>query len=283
MTDIAIPNAQSRGAVASQATTIEQSRAIAEVQAAVVAAKSCPRDVQGAIAEMREACAQRALADRAFFSYRRAGSTVNGETIHLARELARIWGNVQYGIAELRRDDAEGVSEVQAFAWDVQANTRPSTAFIVPHQRDTRDGRKPLTDLRDVYENNANQGARRVREMIFAILPRWFIDEAVGCCRLALAGEAGAKPLAERVADAVNMFEARGVRRTQLEDHAGMKVNDWTSADVVNLGILYRSIERGEISRDEAFPAARATVADITGPPQSTPDVPVEEPPEVDQ
>lgn len=105
-----------------QGTAVEQSRAAAEVQAAVVVAQQCPRNIQQAVAEMRESCRQPYLAERAFYRYGRGGSTVTGPSVHLARELARCWGNIQYGLVELRRDDEYGQSEMQAFAWDVHGS-----------------------------------------------------------------------------------------------------------------------------------------------------------------
>src|SRR5580698_3785894 len=162
-----------------QATAVEQSRAIAEVQAAIVVAQQCPRDITRAERAMRQSCAQKGLAERAFYRYPRAGETITGPSVQLARELARCFGNVQYGVAELRRDDGFGQSEMLAFAWDLETNTRSSTTFIVAHVRDTKEGAKPLTDMRDIYETNANNGARRLREMIFAILAGWYTADAV--------------------------------------------------------------------------------------------------------
>src|SRR5579859_6302364 len=101
-----------------QGTAIEQTRAAAEVRAAIMIAQECPRSVPRAIADMREACARKELADRAFFRYKRGTAAVSGPSIHLARELARVWGNIQYGLTELRRDDDYGQSEMLAFAWD---------------------------------------------------------------------------------------------------------------------------------------------------------------------
>ena len=179
---------------ASQATLVEQQRAIAEVQAAVVVAQQCPRDLARAEAEMREACGRTALAERAFFRVTNRGQ---GPSVHLARELARVWGNVQYGVKETRRDDAAGVSEVLAFAWDVQTNTRSDRSFVVPHQR-MKDGKRvPLIDLTDVYLNNQNIGARAVRECIFTVLPTYFVEMAESLCRDTLRDGDG-KPLAER-------------------------------------------------------------------------------------
>jgi hypothetical protein len=248
-----------------QATAIEQSRAVAEVQAAVVVAQQCPRSITTAQNDMRESCAQAGLAERAFFRYSRGGNAISGPSVHLARELARCWGNVQYGIAELRRDDEAGFSEMQAWAWDVQTNTRSASIFVVPHRRDTRDGVKPLVDMRDVYENNANQGARRLRECIFSILPPWFVEDAKERC--AKTNEnGGGKPLATRIADGIKAFaDTYGVTVDQLEAKLGRKSDHWTAYDVAQLEVTFRSLRRGEIARDEEFPPAKVTAAEITG------------------
>ena len=154
-----------------QGTAVEQSRAVAEVQAAIYVAQQCPRNISAAIEEMRQSCRQPFLAERAFYRFPRAGGAVTGASVHLARALASCWGNVDYGLVEMRRDDVYGESEMKAYAWDVEKNTRTSSTFIVPHKRDQKGGPKDLKDMRDIYENNANNGARRVREAIFAILP----------------------------------------------------------------------------------------------------------------
>ena len=247
-----------------QATAVEQARAVAEVQAAIVVAQQCPRDMQEALRQMRESCSQPALAERAFFRFPRGGQTVSGPSIHLARELARCWGNVQYGISELRRDDDHGQSEMQAWAWDVQTNTRSVHTFIVPHKRDTREGVRDLTDLRDIYENNANNGARRVREAIFAVLPPWFVQEAQDVCARTLR-EGGGKPLPQRIAEAVDAFAGIGVKTDQLERRVGRSKARWDEHDVAQLGVIFNSIRRGEISVDAEFPRARVTAAEITG------------------
>ncbi|RKN40760.1 hypothetical protein [Streptomyces hoynatensis] len=247
-----------------QGTAVEQSRAAAEVQAAVVVAQQCPRSLQGALAEMRESCRQTFLAERAFFRYSRAGSTVTGASVHLARELARCWGNVQYGLVELRRDDEFGQSEMQAFAWDVEKNSRNSSTFIVPHRRDTKGGPKQLTDMRDIYENNANNGARRVREAIFAILPPWFVEEAKELCSKTLR-DGGGKPLPQRIADAIRVFEGLGITADRIEAKLGRPSAKWTEHDVAQLIVTYKSLQRGEITADEEFPAAPVTAEEITG------------------
>jgi hypothetical protein len=265
--DAAVPSPDRVG----QATAVEQARAVAEVQAAVMVAQQVPRNLDHAIAQMRDTCGRKALADRAFFAFPRAGEQITGPSIHLARELARCFGNVQYGINELRRDDTHHQSEMLAWAWDVENNTRATTTFIVPHGVDTRNGRKDLTDLRDIYENNANHGARRLREQIFAILPAWFTEEAQAICQATIEEGNGA-PLADRVKEAVTAF-ANGpkVTEAQLVRRIGKPVDQWTAADISQLEVLYQSLRRRQITVHEAFGEAggdgqeRVTVDEIKG------------------
>ena len=252
-----------------QGTAVEQSRAVAEVEAAVIVAQRMPRDVSRADADMRRSCAQEALAQKAFFRYSRGGSQISGPSVQLARELARCFGNLQYGLVELRRDDDFGQSEMLAFAWDVQTNTRSSTTFIVPHKRDKTGGPVQLTDMRDIYENNANNGARRLREMIFAILPGWYTEAAVAACYETLNGDA--RDLPERVTKCVDGFGTRGITQKQLESKLGAPRSAWTPGDLATLQVIWRSLMRGEISRDEEFPDAQSAVsaADILAQPQT--------------
>lgn len=254
--------AQARGGAVpgSQATQVEQSRAVAEVQAAVVVAQQCPRSETHALTRADETCRMPEVAERAFFKFPRGGQTVSGPSIHLAVELARVWGNIKYGIRELSRDDGAARSEMLAYAWDVQTNTRAETSFIVPHLRDKRGGPEVLTDMRDIYENNANAGARRLREMIFRVLPPYLIERAKDRCMETLKS-GGGKPLAQQRADVLGAFEKLGVSRARIEAKAGPS-DGWTEIDIANLRVSYASIRRGEVSIAEEFPDAAVVTAD---------------------
>lgn len=275
MTDIQLPEqAVARRADAGQATQIEQSRAIAEVQGAIIVAQQVPRSMPAALAMLRESCAQKALADRAFFRYNRAGSQVTGPTVHLAREVARCFGNVQHGIVELSRDDAAGESQMQAWAWDVQTNVRSSTTFINKHRRDKTGvvGGVLLTETRDIYEMNANMGARRLREMIFSIVPAWFTEEAKDLCTATLRNDGGSgKTLAQRTADLIARFATLGVNADQLEQRQGRESSKWTDMDLATLGVIGKSLVAGEATVEEEFPTVRVTADEIRK--QREPDV----------
>lgn len=265
-----------------QATAVEQSRAIAEVHAMVVVAQQMPRDIDRAVREMNRSCSRKALAEKAFYRFPRGKQQVTGESIVLAKELARCWGNIDYGLAELRRDDFAGESEMMAFAWDLETNTRPRTTFIVPHVRDKRDGGARLTESRDVYENNANNGNRRMREMILSLMPPWFVEDAKALCYQTLAGDnSDGSTLADRAAKAVERFGRIGVRPVQLVQKLGAPQASWAPADLATLAVIFTSVERGETSAEAEFGASPSTIGatDLAPPKNASPAATAPEPP----
>lgn len=239
-------------ATASQATSVEQTRAAAEVLAAVQAAKLHPRSTNEALRRMHDVCQQKAMADQAFYSYRRAGSPVTGPTVHLARALAACWGNIKYGITELSREPQQ--SEMKAWAWDLETNTVVESTFFVAHVRDTtKDGKKPLTDERDIYENNANMGARRLREQILAVIPSWFTTEAKDASMTTLRSDGKEKPIAVRCDDMAKWFRGKHqVTRVQLEKRFG-PMSRWDDVTLANLRVLGGTLGRGETTIDQEF------------------------------
>jgi hypothetical protein len=252
---------------ASQATHIEQSRAVAEVQAMVVVAKHTPRSEASALNKILESCGQMRLAEKAFFKFPRGGQTVSGSSIHLACELARCWGNVDYGVKELDRNDDDGMSEMMAFAWDLETNTRAETTFIVPHKRDKKGGAEALTDMRDIYENNANNAARRLREMIFRVIPPYIKSQAEDACRTTLERGDSEVPIAQRIAATLKAFAEIGISRERIEAKAGMSADALTPVDLANLRVSYQSIKRQEVTAEEEFPTvtAHALAAELGG------------------
>ena len=156
----------------------ESQRAIAEVQAALAIAKSFPRDRVAAVDRILNDCQRSGLAQVAIYQYARGGTSISGPTIRLAESLAQNWGNIQYGVRELSQ--ANGESTVEAFAWDVETNTRQTKIFQVPHVRYTKSGGAiKLIDPRDIYEAVANNGARRLRACILGVIPGDIVEAAL--------------------------------------------------------------------------------------------------------
>lgn len=250
-----------------QATQVEQARAVAEVAAAVRVAQDLPRDMSKAVEQMRLSCQQPSLAARAFYSVPRAGGRVEGSTVHLAKELARCFGNVEYGIRETRRDDDAGISEVLAWAWDVENNVRQSRGFVVPHQIMKQGGRKALTDLSDIANNNNSVAARALRECILTLLPVWFRDEAERIAAQTLNGEGAAQPIAQRTADALAYFAREfNVTPEQIETRLGRPRAKWIAGDLATLNVILSEINRGEKSVEDEFPPTPISAAELAAP-----------------
>lgn len=244
-----------------QATSIEQSRAVAEVYAAVMIAQQNPRNVQAAIRAMEQACRTPELANVAFYSVPRGGKTATDVSIHLARELTNTWGNIHSGVTELSLDEQYGQSEMQAVAWDLEINNRVALTFIQPHKRAGK-GAARLDDVQAIYETNANAGARRLRQCILSVLPKWYVERAKALCQKTL-NDGGGKPLPERVADALKMFEEFNVAETDIVRAFGKTSDRWTPVDLGKLRITYESLKQGTIQPDEAFPPQQVTRADV--------------------
>jgi hypothetical protein len=272
--------------VSAGAVAIEQERAIAEAQGKLVIAKRFPRNPAAAFQAVMESCSRPGFAEEALYSYPRGGETVSGPSIRMAEELARCWGNIDYGLRELSR--REGESEMDAYAWDLETNTVSSQKFTVRHLRDKRGGAQKLTDERDIYEIGASMGARRMRARILAILPGDLVEAAVEKCRATLRGESEV-PLADRVRQLVAAFAKLDVPATLIEKRIKKPASEITGEDLADLRGIYKSLRDGMTKPSDwfggttgvsALAAAAAGAETADRPPQpasDNPDFPLED------
>ena len=244
----------------------DSQRAIAEVQAALVIAKQFPRNPIEAYDRVMNACQRPGLAQSAVYSYARGGTSVTGPSIRLAEMLAQNWGNIQYGIRELSSENGE--STVEAFAWDVETNTRQTKVFQVPHIRYTRSGSKKLTDPRDIYELVANNGARRLRACILGVIPGDVVDAAVDQCEKTIHANADTSP--EGVQKLVKAFEQFGVTKEDIEGFIQRRLEAITPANVVSLRKIFTSLRDGMSSAKDWFKNAKTVEVAAVEPPKPT-------------
>ena len=237
--------APSRSAMVAMETT----RAVAETQAAIYLAKQFPRDQRVAVDRVLAACQRPSLAEKAVYSYARGGSEIAGPSIHLAKAIAREWGNINFGIREL--SNANGESEVEAFAWDIESNAREVKVFQVRHWRDTKQGGYALKDQRDIYELVANQGARRMRACILGIIPGDVVDLAIEQCEATLKASVEVTPAL--IAEMVKKFGDFGVSKAMIEKRIQRNIDTLTPGQVVNLRKIFNSLRDGVASVPDFF------------------------------
>ena len=256
-------NQRQEMSVASAATAIAATKQAQEVQARMVVAKKFPRDEAAAMNRILKSCQRTTLAESAMYSYPRGGQEVTGPSIRLAECLAQNWGNIEFGYIELERK--QGESTIEAYAWDLETNTRQSKVFTVKHQRDKKGGSQELTESRDIYELIANQASRRVRSCVLAIIPGDVIDAAIQQCEITLKGGAmnNGGSLDELITDMILHFANYGVTEEMLSAYVGKSIEAFNEKDVVKLRKVYTSLKDGIVGSDYFLNRMKDSAAEL--------------------
>lgn len=226
-------------------TEVKAQREASEIQAMVFMAKQFPRNQIQAADRIINACTRQTLADSAVYSYPRGGQNVEGPSIRLAEVLAQNWGNIDFGIRELSQEN--GVSTVEAYAWDLETNVRQAKVFQVVHKRVSKGGAKTLTDPRDIYEMVANQGSRRLRACILSIIPGDIVEAALAQCSVTQAASVGATP--EEIKETIRKLTATmgkfGITSENIQDRYQCRLEAIRPAQIVELRKIYTSLKDG--------------------------------------
>lgn len=229
---------------------VEASRAITEAQGKLLLAKQFPRNYTSCYANAIQACQRKGFAEKAFFNYPRGGQTVTGVTIRFAEEMARCYTNIDYGIKEMSHED--GKSEMQAYCWDLETNTISSQNFTVEHIMETRQGNRKLTSQRDIYERTANDGARRLRSRILAILPPDLVEDCITECKKTLTGN-NQIPLIDRIKQMVTGFAKFGVTKEMIEKRLGHTIETVTPDEFTEYVGIYNGLKQKETTVSDWF------------------------------
>lgn len=221
--------------------TAIQQREIAEVQSKIIIARSNPRDRERAKERILDECRSVTFADKALFAYSRGGTDISGESIRLAEMIAQHWGNIDWGVREL--DQRDGVSDVEAYAWDLESNVVQRRTYRVKHERKARGQIYRLEDPRDIYEMVANSGARRMRACLLAIIPDDVKDDAKALCEKTLSESIEITD--KLIASMIEKFSKLGVTKDRLEAKIQRKIEKITPQQVINLKKIFNSITDG--------------------------------------
>lgn len=249
---------------------IEVQRAIAEVQTAVLAAMSVPRDEQIAREKLLKACQCLPLAKRGLFNegkgVKRGSNTVIGASVHLAKEIARVWRNIDYAVIEHIATEEE--SEYEAVAWDKESNVKSFVRFKVKPIRYSNGDR--LTQPQEIYENAANISARRLRSVILALIPNYIVEEAVEACKATIA--ASIKDVEEDKAKMLTGFAKHLVTKVDLERYCEKEWAAFGRDDIVELQGIYSALRSGESKPSDFFVASAVEAQQLPKPAPSKPD-----------
>lgn len=235
-------------------TKIQESKGIAQIQAAMLIAKQFPRNENQCYINIIESCKRPSLADQAVYAYPRGGKMVTGASIRLAEVLAQKYGNIHIEISIVSQDNDK--TEAMATAIDMESNYVVSQGFTVQHQRTTKQGVKKLTDERDIREMVSNIGSRILRGCILRVIPGDITEEALKQCERTQA--TSDVPIKEQVRNMVKAFDELGVKVEHLEKRLGHNLDATIPAEIVTLKSVYKSIKDGMASREDFFDIAGA-------------------------
>lgn len=230
-------------------TKIQESRAVAQIQACMLMAKHSPRNENQAYLDIMESCKRISLADQAVYAYPRGGKMVTGASIRLAEVLAQKYGNIHVEISIVNQTDDK--TEALATAIDMQTNYIVSQGFVVPHKRTTKQGTKKLTDERDIREMVQNIGSRILRGCILRVIPGDITESALQQCEKTQASSD--IPIKEQIRKMVSAFDELGVKVEHLEKRLGHKLDATIPTEIVNLKSIYKSIKDGMAGREDFF------------------------------
>lgn len=231
------------------ATTGAAAKEQHEIQAAITIAKRFPRNEAACFQKLMLAAARPSFAEDAAYSFPRGDKEVTGPSVNLAREAARIWGNIRYGLYVVRDDEDSRL--IRGFAWDVETNTKVEVEddFKKLIQRKVKGGKPGETtwlipDERDLRELTNRRGAILLRNAILQVLPKDLIEDALFTCGQALEKSAGENPEAARKRLLVD-FGSINVSVEQIERKVGHPFAQSTPKELAELRGICKSIQDG--------------------------------------
>lgn len=213
-----------------------------EIQSAIIIARKFPRNEEQCFQSLMKACSRQSFAEDARYSFPRADVEVTGPSVNLAREAARVWGNIRYGLY-IVRDDAQS-RLIRAWAWDIQTNTKVELEddFQKLIQRKGKGWITP--DERDLRELTNRRGAILLRNALLQVMPKDLIEDALYACDKAMQQTATVDPEAVRKRLIMD-FGTINVTVEQLERKLGHPLAQSTPKEMAELRAIYKSIADG--------------------------------------
>lgn len=205
--------------------------------------------------ELTETLNSFVLADRATWRLRYGGSEKSGPSVWLARELARMYGAMRWGLRVI--ETTEERAHVQGYAMDLasclQVEQDAQFSLRVP-RKDPRDKKRTLwvipEDEATLQGVILARGARAVRGALLQLLPARLIEHAVAVSEATIARHM-AQPESKR--QMLVDFGRLGVSQAMIEKRLGCTVQEAAPQQLAMLRGVYNSLVDGHTSARDAF------------------------------
>lgn len=238
-----------------------------EVKAAIVLARANQRDEMTAYTAIINACKRPSFAASAMYSFPRGGSQIVGPSVDLAREMARLWGNIRYGARVVTED--ETAVHIKGYAFDLETNAyvEAEDKFKKLIQRKQREGGTKWVqpDERDLRELVNRRAAFLVRNCILQLMPPDFVEDAMDQANRTKHADANGQLKEDRAGTVKKMvmaFDEVRVSPEMLSEYLGHAIDDVTDRELADLKAIFKSLRDGNSEREEYFFAKKPTVTE---------------------
>lgn len=230
----------------------------ADIQSAIQWAHRFPRSEESARRKLLESCSVFSFADDASFEFLRDGKTVIGPSVNLAREFARVWGNIRYGCKVIADDDDS--RSIYGWAWDLENNIFEEAPDVFKKLViDATSGKTVVPDERQLRSLTNRQAAMAIRNCIVHLMPPVLLTEVMQRIEKTLDEEAAKDPLGH-VRDLTAAFLTINVTTSDLEGFMGHSMDKITAADVQKLRRIYKTIKGSDAKWTDYTGGIKATV-----------------------
>jgi len=235
----------------------ESQRAMAETQAAMLMAVKRPRTETQSQLNLRRTLERKSFCEKAIYVFPRAGEKITGPSINLAREIARLWGNIKFGYKIVY--DVAMDRTVEGFAWDLETNSNITEQISfkkIREKKDYKTGKLVASGVseRDLREITAKHGALAVRNCILQLIPRDIVDDAVDNAVENLAKNIEKEDIKMVRVKTLHTYEEIGVFKADLETYLNHSIDTAISSEIAELRSIYKSIKDGVSQIEEYFP-----------------------------
>lgn len=269
----------------------------AEIESAILIALKFKRNENQARQDLLNSCKRVGFAEKAMYSFPRfdkeAGERkdITGPSVNLAREAARLWGNIRWGFVVIA--DSETQRSIEGYAFDMQTNIRVSEQATFKKEGWLGKGKWGVLNERGIRELTSRMAAFAIRNSLLQVIPKDLTDEAMETVEDTLRDETTKDPKAAKN-KVMDSFNDIGVPVGELEKLLKHSMDTVSPAELTRLRKIYKSIDDGqsvwadylkqadepqpEKAKKTAAPAASTNETSASAPADSQPAKPAAEP-----
>lgn len=237
----------------------EQDKAAIDIQ--ISTAKAYPRNIRRATDNaLAIVTMDPAIAQTCTYSVPRGGKKVSGPSVHLAKIIAQVWGNMRIDAKVVDIDHVRITSE--AVCWDLESNL--AIKAQIKRSISGKTGRFS-EDMITVTGNAANSIA--LRNAVLSVIPKGIVDKVYNAAKQTITGDISDKNklIAKRVEIFNSLRDAFGVSDKEILASIGKAAIDFVAGDdLVTLVGIGQAIRDGDTTVEQAFKGEKTKEEPIT-------------------